>query len=361
MIKGYISSLLTEKDLKLLDLIFLQEPSQQELDEFLSSYDIEVAGSYKALLLSYFMKMHPHLKFTDYETPRLKGLLNFYRFENMKLISCFMKIGQVFRENHIKMMVLKGLAMKCLRPELSRVMGDVDVLVFGRDYIKAVELCRKMGYRLLIEPHSADIHEPFSDAGVVDIHRWNDMGNKRGHLLNKHLLKRARLVKIGGLDVLMPSNEDLLFLSLVNLSKNIIHKTSKPSTLYILFDTKFLLEKADFDFDIIAKNVKLTRTEEQVTFAIRFINTLIPNLIPQEIYKQKMFHRNSVYVVFKRYFFSLQIVVRRIKFKDIFEKKISFLSYARIKLYYKFCKFIVNKDFIWIKKFILESGIGRKK
>ena len=361
LINKYISLLLTEKDLRLLKLIFLQEPSQQELDEFLSNYDIEAAGSYKVLLLSYFMKMHPQLKFTDYETPRLKGLLNFYRFQNMKLISYFMKIGQVFKENHIQMMILKGLAIKHLRPDLPRAMGDIDVLVFGEDFIKAIKLCQKMGYRLSVEPHSVDIHEPSSEAGMMDIHRWNDMGNERGHLLNEYLLKRAKPIKVGGLDVLIPSNEDLLFLSLVNLSKNLFERTSKAATLYVLFDCKFLLEQSGFDIKVVIENIKLTHTDEQVAFAIKFINTIIPNLIPKEIYNQKIFRKNSVKLLFKKYFKPLQILARSIKFKDIFCQKVSFLRYAKVKLHYKFCKFIVNKDFVAVKKCILERRMGAKR
>ena len=60
------NNLLTKNDLKLLNLFFSETPTQDKLDSFLSTYDIEVAGGYKALMLSYFMRMHPELNFTNF-------------------------------------------------------------------------------------------------------------------------------------------------------------------------------------------------------------------------------------------------------------------------------------------------------
>lgn len=360
LIKRYISNLLTQNDIKLLSLIFSPSPTQKQLDEFLPTYDIEIAGGYKTLLLSYFAKMHPQLKFTDYETPRLKGLLHFYRFQNLELISKFSKIGRAFRENGVSMMILKGFAMKCLRPDLPRAMGDIDIIIFGRDFIKAYHIIQKMGYRMVLEPHSIDVHEPDSEAGVLDIHRWVNIDNGKGRALNKYLLKRARWTKIGGLDVLIPSNEDLFFLALVNLSKNLRDNTSKASTLYVLFDCKYLLEQPNFDFDIVVQNAKLTHTEGFVGFGAEFINTIIPNLIPQEIYKDSAL-ACCIGILFTRYFRALQVVVRKIKFGFVLKRKISFLDYARIKLYYKFCKYISSRDFIKVKGFLLNQRKQRKK
>ena len=170
LIDSYKHNLLTDNDLKLLGLIFSDNPTQEELDTFLKDYDIEVAGGYKALMLSYFMRMYPELNFSKYETPRLKGLFNFYRFQNMKLMSYFIKIGKIFNEHNIPMLILKGFAMKYLRQDLSRAMGDIDILVPENKYIEAIKICKKLGYRLDIFVHSIDIHEPSSDAGIMDIH-----------------------------------------------------------------------------------------------------------------------------------------------------------------------------------------------
>lgn len=360
LIDKYISELLTGNDLKLLHLFFLKEPTQNDLDEFLKSYDIETVNGYRALMLSYFMKMHPELNFTNYETPRLKGLFNFYRFQNLKLISYLLKVGKVFQQNDIPMLIFKGFAMKVLRPELSRAMGDIDVMVPENCFMKAINLCKQMGYRLDVYIHSIDIHEPSSDEGVMDIHRFIDLRNNRGRMINKNLFKRAKKIKFNGIELLMPSNEDLLYLSLNNLATNLQEKSSKASTLYVLFDCKYLLSKPDFDFDIVFENIKLTQTEDEIAYAINFINRIVPNLIPDELCKshilQKALKSSSIKFIFNKNYIP---IVRRLAKKNnldkLYDGKISLLYCIKVKLYYEFCKFLRRGKFYSLKKFILQQ------
>lgn len=360
LINKYIKSLLTDNDLKLLGLIFKQNPTQEELDDFLKFYDIEVAGGYKALMLSYFMRMHPDLNFTQYENQRLKGLFNYYRFQNVKLLSYFIKIGKKLNKNNIPMLILKGFAMKYLRPELSRAMGDVDILVPENKFVKTIKLIKSMGYRLDVYVHSIDIHEPDSDAGILDVHRYIDMKNRKERPLNKYLFKRAKEDTYNGIKILVPCEEDLLFLSLINLALNLQEKTSKPSTLYVLFDCQYLLSKPNFNFNIVIENIKLTQSQNQIAYAIRFINTIIPNLIPKELSDNKILrnrvNNNCINVLFKtKYFPALQKLSRKIKLKKVLLNEISFLNYLKLKLLYKLCKFISNKQIFLIKAFILQT------
>ena len=353
------NNLLTKNDLKLLNLFFNETPTQDKLNQFLSTYDIEVAGGYKALMLSYFMKMHPELNFTNHETPRLKGLFNFYRFQNMKLISYFMKIGKIFNENDIPILVLKGFAMKCLRPDLSRAMGDIDILVPENKFIKAIEICKKLGYRLDIYVHSIDVHEPSSNAGIMDIHRFIDLKNRRGRLLNKFLFKRAKKCTYSGIDILVPSYEDLLFMSLINLTKNLREKTSKASTLYVLFDCDYLLKEKNLDFEVVIKNIKLTRTENEIAFALKFINSIVPGLIPEQLVEHKMLKGKEYYVtsdiLFNRYFFALQRKARSIKLNNLNNTKLNFVYYIKVKLIYKFCKYVWRHNIQTLKLQIMQK------
>lgn len=359
LISKYISSLLTTNDLKLLELIFKKEPTQEELDVFLSTYDIEVAGGYKALMLSYFMKMHPNLNFTQYENQRLKGLFNYYRFQNVKLLSYFIKIGKQLNEKQIPMLILKGFAMKYLRPELSRAMGDVDILVPENKFVKTIKLLKTMGYRLDVYIHSIDIHEPDSDAGILDIHRYIDMKNRKERPLNKFLFKRAKETTYSGVKILVPSEEDLLFLSLINLALNLQEKTSKASTLYVLFDCQYLLSKPNFDFNIVIENIKLTHTQDQIAYAIKFINTIIPDLIPKKLYNHSILrnrvNNNCLNVLFNnQYFPALQKLSRKTKLKKVFSKEMSILNYIKLKFIYKISKFVSKKQMYLIKFLILQ-------
>ena len=358
-------NLLTKNDLKLLNLFFNETPTQDKLDSFLSTYDIEVAGGYKALMLSYFMRMHPELNFTNYETPRLKGLFNFYRFQNMKLISYLMKIGKIFNENDVPMLVLKGFAMKCLRPDLSRAMNDIDILVPENKFLKAIEICKNLGYRFEIYVHSIDIHEPSSNAGIMDIHRYIDMKNKKERPLNKWLFKRARKSKYNGIDIYIPSNEDLLFLLLINLAINLEAKSSKASTLYVLFDCKYLLEQPEFNWNIVIQNIKLTKTQREIAFAIKFINSIVPNLIPSQLYNHpklnKQVNNRCIHVIFLNYFLALQRITEKKKFRDVLNKQTKLKEYIKIKLYYKFCKFLLKKDISLLQLLIIKERESKRK
>ena len=63
--------LLPPDDERMLKIALSASPAQEELDDFLSTWDIEKAGSHRALMLSYCMKAHPELEFPAYTGPRL--------------------------------------------------------------------------------------------------------------------------------------------------------------------------------------------------------------------------------------------------------------------------------------------------
>ena len=158
--------------------------------DLLKIWDIEVKGGAKSLMLAYIMKMHPEMKFTSYEEPRLKGLLNFYKFSNMGIISHYKKICRALNAEGITPMILKGGAMKFLRPELPRIMGDIDILVPDNVFMKSAKIACSLGYVFYdIYSHSIDIHKPDSDAGVLDIHRFIFMGTGHERKLLKNLFK----------------------------------------------------------------------------------------------------------------------------------------------------------------------------
>ena len=342
LINRYIKALLTENDLNLIRLIFSKNPTQNQLDEFLKTYDIEVADGYKALMLSYFMKMHPELNFTMYEAPRLKGLFNYFRFQNLKLTSSFVKIAKILNENNIPFLILKGYAMKYFRPDLPRPMGDIDIIVHEKDYIKCIDICKKLGYRCCFFIHSVDLHEPDSEEGLLDIHRYIDMGSNSERKYTKELFKRAKTIVYNGIEMLIPSYEDLFFLILVNISKNLYERTSKASNIYALFDSAYLLSRENFNWEIVLGNIKLTHTATKAAFVVKFINSIVPNLIPEAFLNQKLLKKNShnyfTLMKFNDFFLVLQRLSRGIKLSSAFNNFKNFMHYLEVKPLYILCK-----------------------
>lgn len=116
----FYDELVSKEDQRLIDFAFAKDIDQLRLDEFLKEWDIERFGESKSMMLSYVMKANPDLKFSQYEKPRLEGLLKYHRFNNLRLISHYVKIVRALNQKNIESMIFKGGAMKHIRPELSR-------------------------------------------------------------------------------------------------------------------------------------------------------------------------------------------------------------------------------------------------
>ena len=87
LIEYLCNEIMSEDEKKLMKLVFCHDPSQEDLDNILKGWNIEEKGINKILLLAYFMKRHPNLKFTtDYEF-KIKNLLLNYRFKNIQTIT----------------------------------------------------------------------------------------------------------------------------------------------------------------------------------------------------------------------------------------------------------------------------------
>jgi hypothetical protein len=272
----------TERDQALLDCVFAPSPTQESLDDCLRVCDIEAMGAHLSLMLSYLMHDHPELKFTEYVEPRLQGLIRFYRFANMEVLAHFAKIGKALNAAGISPLLFKGAAMKALRPGLSRPMGDVDILVRPEHLDAAVRICEKLGYHdaLTGSAHAVDMHTA-DGKSAVDVHSAVIESAKDTGAFHRNLFSRSRPVTAFGAHVLLPAHEDLLFLALANLTKNLREKTSIHGLFYALFDCRFLpADKADFDWSIVRNDARDTGSELEVRLAAEFMNRLAPNIVP---------------------------------------------------------------------------------
>lgn len=276
-----------EKDERLLRTALSSVPSQSELDGLLQCWDIEAEGGKKALLLSYFMKMHPELTFPSYVSPRLAGLLNYYHFQNIRLIAQFQKICDALNRSGIDFIVLKGGAMKCLRPGFSRIMNDIDVLVREADFGKAEKICRKLGYDCRRDRHALSLHARSNNReAVMDIHRFIDLKIGNGKVLNRDFFERARQIRTFGVDGRIPSREDMLFITLVNLVKNLMDRTSSDGLLFAFFDVQFLTGAPGFDWGIVLRNAEKTGCRASLLFIARLLGRIVPGLLPEALFEK---------------------------------------------------------------------------
>ena len=345
LIENFFHEILKPEELELLRLVFEPNPTQEALDDLLTKWDIEVKAAHKSLLLAYFMNMHPELKFREYEGPRLKGLLTFFKFNNLKIISHYSKIAKALNNAGIIPVILKGGAMKYLRPNLPRVMGDIDALVKFEEFDKSIQIICSLGYTYnTIYQHSVDFHIEESEYGILDLHRFIHMDTGYEKKLLNGLYKRAIIQKVFQADTYVPSNEDMLFISLVNLARNLRDKTSQAGLLYTLFDCKYLLDsKKDFDWEIVKQNAKLTKTEVQMNFAIKFINKISTNIFPKEIRENTLFEKEtndySNMVMYNRFYLeTLRKKCKPIKILDAINSMHILKDYLKYKPKYALLK-----------------------
>ncbi len=360
IVDAFYSKIVSKEDQKLLDLAFAKKIEQEKLDQFLKEWDIEKFGERKSMLLSYVMKTNPNLKFSSYEKPRLEGLLRYHRFHNLKLISHYAKIVKALNLANIFPMILKGGAMKHIRPDLPRAMGDIDILIPKEsEFLKAREICRNLGYvEEIPDGNSVDLHLPNSTEGILDIHLYIPLETNYDKAFMQDLFLRAKKEKVFGTESFVPCFEDLLFLGMVNLARNLRNKTSLQGILYSLFDFKYLTTQPNFNFNLVLENIVKTKTSAQVLLAMKFANKIIPELLPESLLKNYALNANlnqyCNWIIFHQYYFNeFRESHKALNLKDSLKNIKSFKDYLLRKPKYFFIKRIVRNSHFLIKIFLM--------
>jgi hypothetical protein len=282
IVRGLLSEYVSERDRTLIDCVFASAPTQEDLDACLRVCDIEAMGAHLSLMLSYLMHDHPELRFSEYVAPRLQGLIRFYRFANVETLSRFSSIGKALNAADIPLLIFKGAAMKALRPDLARPMGDVDILVRPEHMAATVRICEKHGLRdaRTGSAHAVDMHTA-DGKSAVDVHSAVVESEKDTRSFHRNLFTRARPVTAFGVKLLLPAHEDLFFLVLANLTKNLRGKTSIHGLFYALFDCRFLpADKPVFDWSLVRDDAREAGVEFDVRLAVEFVNMLAPGIVP---------------------------------------------------------------------------------
>ena len=299
-----------EQDRRLIKLAFQPNISQKDLDDFLKTWDIEAAGAHRSALLAYVMKMHPELKFDAYTGPRLKGLMTYLRFQNLELISHFSKIVRRLNQKNITPMIIKGGAMRYIRSDLPRVMGDIDILVHSENELNAAKnLVQEMGYIFEDAGHSFDVHlKDDVEKGILDIHQFFSFLPKLNEKINDELFYRAQKEKIFSVDALLPSREDMVFILLNNLTLNLKTSACLRGMPYTVFDLAYLIHsKEDFDWNIVIRDIRMTHTEATSYLAMRFINQIVPGIFPKAFAMNKKISRKIENFINHDKFYSLYV------------------------------------------------------
>ena len=279
--KRLVSDMFGETDRKLSQLSLLQTISQEELDLSLEGWDIESAPIQTVMLASFIMKNHPELVFPEKYIPRLKGVLTFCRFQYLKLVSHVTRVMKTLEQKQIVALVIKGGAMKAYRPDFPRWMSDIDIVVAEKDYQKAFNLIKHLGYKPLHRPHSIDMRIPGTEDGVIDIHRYIKTGTGDTTALNEVLFSRAKPCRMFSSECLVPCREDMVFISLVNYFSNILFKASPENMATVFLDIMHLVNTEDgFDWEIVKEDARKTGSVERLYIIGNLSDDIAPGVLP---------------------------------------------------------------------------------
>jgi len=342
--------LIHEQDRRLIRFSFNPDITQKDLNDFLNQWDIEAAGSNSAVILAYFMKMHPELQFNAYTGPRLKGLLKFLRFQNLELIGHFSKIVRQLNQKGITPMLIKGGAMRYLRSDLPRVMGDMDILLHSEEELNiAKQSVLEMGYSFSDEKHSFDVHPKNNpEKGIIDIHRFFGFLPQLNEEINNEMFKRSTKQRIFSVDAYLPAPEDMVFICLNNLARNLKESTSIRGIPQAIFDLTYLISfKKDFDWNIVMRDIVLTNTHVASYLAMRFINQAVPDIFPEFLLSNKKLYRDLENFVNYDKFYSLYVhdvkfACKKLRFIKAIRHWSTFKNYLRLEGQHFFTKRIIK-------------------
>jgi len=194
----------------------------------------------------------------------------------------------------------------------------------------------------------------------LDIHKYIDMETGLEKSVCNDIFHRAVKQNVNGLDIKIPANEDLVFILLVNLTKNLINKTSSGGNVYILFDCHYLINsKKDFDWNIVIDNVEKSGSKNQLCLAIKYINNIIPDFLSDELMKSKLFRKDfenySALLLYKRFYLSeMKEHSHALKIGDVIRNPRLFKEYMSFKPKYFICKRSIIKNNPYLVKNILK-------
>ena len=259
----------------------LSPSSQSDLDAALDAWDIDKAPIQSVFLAAYLMKVRPDLSFPESLQPRLRGVLEYCRFKNLKLKAHCNRIAQCLQQEGIPFLFLKGGAMAAYRPDFPRWMSDIDMLVEESRFAQAEALIEGLGYVPSREPHSTDFHLKDEKGGILDLHRFVYMATGRESSINAALFARASRHPVFSSGGWLPSPEDMVFISLVNLCHNLAERTSPGSVVSTFFDLSYLIRLRDsFDWETVRQTALVSGSQEQVYLMARLLDRFVPGLLP---------------------------------------------------------------------------------
>lgn len=353
----------SKNGLEIIKLIFNNELKQEDIDKFLNSWNIELeTNSSNILLLSYLQDKHKDIIFNEKVSHRLSGLQQYLKFKNIKIVSSFVKIAKILNNNNVSFMLFKGGLMKVLRPNLQRIMGDIDILVKYDDFNRACDIFVENGFDYKFKKdnkpefrsHAVDFIDKNNNA--IDLHKlslkditntnnsdsYDNDGLQRALAFDKQVFESKEYINFSGVNILLPKKEDLLLILMGNLYFNILHNENEEKLIFAIFDFNYIVTLDDnFDWQLLFKKARELNMLYQVRTIISICNSISKNILNIEIDKTEITEKTTKHMLklYQKFVFDMHFGFDVEKQDENFREKL--LRFLRSKSIIR--NFIINK------------------
>lgn len=273
----YAEDLLTEKEKRLMQLLFHGGATQQDIALFTDGMDVDTENCDYMLMLSYLGRSMDWQWFPKEAIPRLQGLHRYYQVRNAMGIKGLLAQIEELQAADIPVMLLKGMAMRHYYAEgIPRIMSDMDLLVPEDKFEQAVHILCAGGREA--KPEADWSRHILDGPASIDLHKWffKHHGEK-----NENIWERAISIDFYGKKVYVPSPEDMFVHQLDTRARAILDSEAEKRRMRWLFDCRKICTKAAFDWKIVMQRIKQFDAEVTAYFMLPIFAECFPELCGQ--------------------------------------------------------------------------------
>lgn len=220
------------------------------------------------------------------------GVITHAVFSNAMNMAAFKKICQLYNQENIPVLAIKGLVHKLLYPHSTRPMNDADFAIPKNVYRDAIKLATDAGFHINHDmKFSADLQ--LRDQGCVDVHYALFKGtNPR---MDDAIFYRAKHINSMGCDVMIPCPEDIIIIEMCEFYGNFLFEAGSIDTdvrkifaahpQWVLDVHKIVRENPNLNWGEIMRTAQLSEYDYQIKILAKLLNKILPDTIPAHAMK----------------------------------------------------------------------------
>lgn len=280
VIEKYLEyTMLTKREKCLMHVLFGERLTRDVMQILTEDFDIDTANQNYILMLSCLGYLQNWDLFPPEIVPRLKGVHRYHQVRNSMGMPWLIQQLHILNDAGIPVMLIKGVAMRAYyAPGTPRLMWDYDIAVPPQRYKEAVGLLSRGENNLKEEwEHSSAIA---SGKEELDLHCWIFKKNEEN---GSDFWERAVHFDFHGMDVCVPSPEDMLIHQLDTQARNFFMNEAPERRMKWLYDCRCIVQAAGgLDITSIAARAGKLHVTNQVRMMLRQFCCCFPELIGKQ-------------------------------------------------------------------------------